>query len=180
MIKLGFHHLRKKERKGPGQRKYTDIHCTALQCGVLLRRNSPAVCCSVLRCVAVCCSVSQCVAVCFSMLLCPRSVPHATALGSITATQCNTLQHTATQCNTPQHCNTLYHIETHCNTLQHTVIHLSISGQSVLVCVPHTSALARICCCNTLQHTTAHSSTLQHTATHCNTPQHTATRCNTL
>jgi len=33
---------------------------------------------------------------------------------SLSATHCNTLQHTAT------HCNTLQHTATHCNTLQHT------------------------------------------------------------
>ena len=39
----------------------------------------------------------------------------------ITATHCNTLQHTAT------HCNTLQHTATHCNTLQHT-------ARQVLIC----------------------------------------------
>ena len=57
----------------------------------------------------------------------------------VTATQCNTLQHTATCCNmlhytlqhtatqcnilwrTATHCNTLQHTATHCNTLQHTI-----------------------------------------------------------
>ena len=68
----------------------------------------------------------------------------------LTATHCDTLQHTATHCNTLQHTAThrlthplLQHTATHCNTLQHTVTH-----------------------CNTLQHTATHRNTLQHTATH--------------
>jgi len=109
-------------------------------------RETVAVCCSILQCVAEgelsklttnCCSVLQCV-----------------------ATQCHTLSYTAIHCKTKQErkieicrnkmqytatrCNTLQHIATHCNTLQHTATH-----------------------CNTLQHTATH---LQHTATHCNTP----------
>ena len=53
----------------------------------------------------------------------------------LTATHCNTLQHTAT------HCNTLQHTATHCNTLQHAATH-----------------------CSALQHTATHCNTLQRTA----------------
>jgi len=128
----------------------------------------------------------------------------------ITATHCNTLQHTAKHCNilqqTTTHCSTLQHTATHCNTLHHTAPHYNTATH-----------------CNTLQHTT----TLQHTSTrictvfschlllmkppatscntcktqhiwkqacnaqetrqhvpcsgaHCNKLQHTATHCNTL
>jgi len=87
----------------------------------------------------------------------------------VTATHCNTVQHSATHCNMwaivceihlcglSGDCNTLQHTATHCNTPQHTATH-----------------------CNTLQHTATHCNALQHTATHCNTLQHTATHCNTL
>jgi len=106
---------------------------------------------------------------------------------------CNTLQLTATHCNTLQHTvcvhiidilvvkhpvdtradqKDLYHLEgtaaTRCNTLQHAA----------------TRCNTRIHCNkersiqfwrSRLQHTTTYCNTLQHTATHCNTQQHTAT-----
>jgi len=110
-----------------------------------------AVCCSVLQCVAVCCSVLQCVAVCCGVLqihedmhaylyilpyvyiyerkdteiVCVirfvyiRATEHP--LARITATHCNTLQHTATHI--VKYCNTLQHTAKHCNTLQHTATH---------------------------------------------------------
>ena len=85
----------------------------------------------------------------------------------VSATRCNTLQHTATLCNTLQHsathCNTLQHTTTHCNTLQHARWHLQ-----------HTATL-----CNTPHHTATHYYTMQHTPTHCNTlTRHPATHSN--
>ena len=90
--------------------------------------------------------------------------PHISA--SISATHCNTLQHTAT------HCNTLQHTATHCNTLQHTRCH----PISVRLSQQHTATLS-------LQHAATHCNTLlatphQHVCL-CHTPQHTATHCNT-
>jgi len=41
----------------------------------------------------------------------------------VSATHCNTLQHTAT------HCNTLQHTTTHCNALQHSLQHTSHTSQ---------------------------------------------------
>ena len=74
----------------------------------------------------------------------------------VTATHCNTLQHTAPclPANHIQSTDSLQHTATHCNTLQHTATH-----------------------CNTLQHSATHCNTLQHSATHCNTLQYTVTRC---
>jgi len=59
---------------------------------------------------------------------------------SLTATHCNTLQHTATHfilSLTATHCNTLQHTATHCNTLQHTWFHRwlhTMHRHSVPVC----------------------------------------------
>jgi len=124
----------------------------------------------------------------------------------VTATHCNTLQHTATHCNTLQHkcwwiviysrCNIpLQHTATHCNTLQHIATHwLLWMCACSLACISFAATL-----CNISQHTATHCNTLtllnvcvqsrmhsicfntlQHTATWCNTLQHTATHCNTL
>jgi len=46
---------------------------------------------------------------------------------TLTATHCNTLQHTAT------HCNTLQHTATQCNTLQHTISHRTQADSHLLV-----------------------------------------------
>jgi len=52
------------------------LQCVVLCCScedswdALSRKSFPAVCCSVLQCVAVCCSVLQCVVVCCSVLQC--------------------------------------------------------------------------------------------------------------
>ena len=78
-------------------------------------------------------------------------------ISKVTATHCNTLQHTATHCTT--HCSTLQHTETHCNTLQHTA--------------QHTAAH-----CNTLQHTATHCDTLQHTVPRCTSLHRAATQWN--
>jgi len=90
-----------------------------------------------------------------------RGVDFLQHTAHLSATYCNTLQHTATRCNTLQHaaprCNTLQHAAPRCNTLQH--------------------AAPR---CNTLQHTATRCNTLHHAATRCNTLHHAATRCNTL
>ena len=114
----------------------------------------------------------------------------------LTATHCNSLQHTIT--NTQfgaknEHaqkscfdlerflCNTLQHTATHCLELQH--IHALKSRLAILSASSETH-------CSTLQHTATHKSscdlehflcnTLQHTVPHCNTPQHTASPCNSL
>jgi len=60
---------------------------------------------------------------------------------------------------TATHCNTLQHTATYCNTLQHTATHVS-TGVPRLLTATH---------CNTLQHTATHGNTLQHTTLHCNT-----------
>ena len=89
-----------------------------------------AVCCSVLQCVAMCCSMLQCVAVC-----CTRDPMWGVTNWNvawlihtcITATRCNTLQHTATHCNTMQHTAThRQHTATHCNTIQDTATQCNI------------------------------------------------------
>ena len=116
----------------------------------------------------------------------------------VTATRCNTLQHTATHTcscskllstkpwgDTATRCNTLQHASTHCNTLQHTPAHAATSWRR-----SHTGDTATSC--NTLQHTATHCNThllikkgSKLLATkpywrHCNTLQHAATRCNHL
>jgi len=54
----------------------------------------------------------------------PGSNPRAS---NLTATHCNTLQHTATYCNklqhTTTHCTTLHHTAPHYTTLHHTTLH---------------------------------------------------------
>ena len=131
---------------------------------------------------------------------------HAASCG-VTATHCNTLQHTPQH--TATHRNTLQHTATRCNALflpasllaganfgvtatYYNALQLTATHRNTL---QHTAA-----CCNILQHTATHyntntchcchaascgviathCNTLQHTATHRNTPQHTATHCNTL
>ena len=100
--------------------QYTATHSNSLQCALpregrpqttyalLLRRYSCV--CSVLQSVAVCCSVLQCVAVCCSFDKMQSSIETYTSFEKIwlclqcvvpqhlTATHCNTLQHTATRC----------------------------------------------------------------------------------
>ena len=140
-------------------------------------------CGSVLRCVAVCCCVFWCVAVCCSVLQCVltriRKQGSLVSMQYVTATHCNTLQHTATHCNAGG--------KTHWHTLPRTL-------QYTLSCRATSSA-----CSMSLQHTktrcNALQNTLQHAATHIATyiatyigPQGslvsmqyvTATRCNTL
>ena len=72
---------------------------------------------------------------------------HTLARVHVSATHCNTLQHTATHCNTnicmnrvhtlalvhvsATHCNTLQRSATHCNTLQHTASHCATCDGSV-------------------------------------------------
>ena len=77
----------------------------------------------------------------------------------LSATHCNTLQHTAT------HCNTLQHTATHCNT---PTAHCDVLHQMCRVVASNPSATERRVSathCNTLQHTATHS---LHAATHCN------------
>jgi len=82
------------------------------------------------------------------------------------------LQLTATHCNTPQH------TTTHHNTLsKHQVIFIIKVGHWSLrrlhcITLHHTATH-----CIALQHTASHCITLQHAAAHCNTLQHTATHC---
>ena len=114
----------------------------------------------------MCCSILQC-----SCKSSPFYVWHFNIWYIVTATHCNTLQHTAT------HCNTLQHTATHCNTLQHTATHRGKKGQfhlDAFFCIPFQYMIYSHC--NTLQHTATHCNTLQHTATHCSTPQHTLIR----
>ena len=75
---------------------------------------------------------------------------------NVTATCCNTLQHTATHRDTPQH------------------IHAWSVFDNVSNCVRHP------CHCSILQHTATHCSTMQNTVAYCSTLQHAATRCSTL
>jgi len=103
----------------------------------------------------------------------------------ITATHCNTLQHTGTHGNTRHtathgntrqhtatHCNTRQHTTTHCNTQQHTATHGNTLQHTATPCnmLLHFRRLTLV----SLQHNTSHCNTLQHTATHCNILQHTA------
>jgi len=81
--------------------------------------------------------------------------PSATAR-FLSATHCNTLQHTATHCNTLQHTATRSQLTvTCCNRCA--VLYLHTHLQQSAVCLQHTATH-----CNTLQHTHC---TLQHTAT---------------
>ena len=114
----------------------------------------------------------------------------------LTATLCNTLQHSATHCNTLQtRCNTLQPAACHrqgrlhrallWNRRQSAAYSLRWSGlfcRSLLLQHPatHCNTLHTATHCNTLQHTATHCNALEHTATHWNTLQHTATHCNTL
>jgi len=114
------------------------LQCVAVCCSVL---QCIAVCCIVLQCITVCCIVLYCVTVCCSALqlvclfacLCKckahwqnrtDNFTHSLAYSplaarcNITATHCNTLQHTTTFC-----CNTLKHTTTYCYALQHTATH---------------------------------------------------------
>ena len=102
----------------------------------------------------------------------------------LTATHCNTLQHTAIYFKTLQLsatlCNTLQHAATHYSTLLLTTTYFKTVHHSVMLCNTRQHTATH---CNTLQtlhHTATHCNTLQHTATHCNTLQHTATHCNSL
>ena len=78
----------------------------------------------------------------------------------LTATHCNTLQHTATQCNTLQHtathCNSLQHTATHCNTLQRTATHCnslqhtcheSSAKDTPIIAVPRREVLMKVNIC---------------------------------
>jgi len=128
----------------------------------------------------------------------------------LTATHCNTLQHTAPH--TVEHCNTLYHTHcytlqhsaTYCNTQQHTVTYTGThytTLQHIMTrfyssaflcsrCVPRKSSLqvyhvAK--CCSVLQCAAVCCIVplwvqVYHVpnAAHCNTLQHTAKHCSTL
>jgi len=83
----------------------------------------------------------------------------------LSATLCNTLQHTATSCNTLQHNSHLPH-----SRPQHSVVWIS-DRNPLQPTATH---------CNPLQSTATHCDPLQHTATRCNTPQHTVIHCSTL
>jgi len=80
---------------------------------------------------------------------------HTLARVHVSATHCNTLQHTATHCNTnicmnrvhtlalvhvsATHCDTLQDTATHCNTLQHKHMHELCPHSCTCSCVmPHT------------------------------------------
>jgi len=90
---------------------------------------------------------------------------------------------------TATHCNTLQHTATHCNTLQNAATHLHqrklnsgglFCKQKQKKIFSKVSSLLTAIHCNTLHHTVTHCNALQHTATHCNALQCTATHCNTL
>ena len=94
----------------------------------------------------------------------------------MSATHCNTQQHTATHSGTLQHsqyawverCHYktqymwLQHAATHSSTLQHTAAHCNTVNMRESNAV---TIKLNTCGCNTLQHTAA----LQHTTAHCNT-----------
>jgi len=90
-----------------------------------------AVCCSVLQCVVACCSVSNsCISICNrSMgLVCMLCVEERVSNATLTATHCNTLQHTSRHCNTLPHKNSqmplsLEDTGTHFQKPQHTATH---------------------------------------------------------
>jgi len=118
----------------------------------------------------------------------------------ISATHCNTLQHTATRCNThtnlsyhwigATHCIAPQHTATYCNTLQHTanfscipsdkrnthVLQHKLQRKAHVLQHKHTHTAIY---CNThsyywIRECNTHMHTLPHAATHCNTLQHTA------
>jgi len=92
----------------------------------------------------------------------------------VTATHCNTLEHTAT------HCNALQHTATHCNTLQHTATHCTLQQEAAMVMKANMKLyiqlarqmLPRAACTASLHETLVFAATyrnaLQRTATHCN------------
>ena len=123
----------------------------------------------------------------------------------LTATHCNTMQHTATHCNTRNTLQLTVTHATHCNTLQHTASHVAHRNPLQYIAillrqvkdVPHTTHVQHqhtatrcntaaaskrrtVCPSYILQHTATHCYTLPHTAKHCNALLHTATYCNTL
>jgi len=59
-------------------------------------------------------------------------------------------------------CNTLQHTATHCNRLQLTRVMIS-EVHGAMLCPLHVAI-----CCNTMQRTATHCNTLQHAAKHCN------------
>jgi len=93
--------------------------------------------CSVVQCVPMCCSVFKCVAMCSNVLQCVVqrclqdecfavfcvlqcvAVNHVSSLARLV--RCSELQ--CVPMLTATHCNTLQHTATHCNTLQHTLQH---------------------------------------------------------
>jgi len=101
---------------------------------------------------------------------------------SLTATHCNTLQHSATYSITLQHtanpptlapaqpsitrCNTIQHTATQCNTLQHmtTLQHTAKPTLPSPRSAIHQSLPFIATHCNILQHTSTYGITLQHTA----------------
>ena len=94
----------------------------------------------------------------------------------LTATHCNTLQHTAA------HCNTLQHTATHCNTLQHTTS-FCLERARERVCViarePVCVLLSRdrMCTCSVLQCGAVCCSVLQCGAVCCSVLQRVAVCC---
>jgi len=100
---------------------------------------------------------------------------HILCSSIVSATRCNTLQHTATHCNKLQHttgcidssCGTPFAAAWCHNLLCHTPF-WKTKFKSQLYSYFMWHALV------------SHRTWLQHTATHCNTLQHTATHCNTL
>jgi len=123
----------------------------------------------------------------------------------VTATRCNTLQHTVPHCNTLQHtaihCNTLQHIATHCNALQYTYIRNSIFAQvgctenttnstntspyiharrHQTISLSHTLCYIRYVCCSVLQCVAVCCSVLQHVAVCCSVLQCVAVCCSVL
>jgi len=100
---------------------------------IMPEMSIPAVCCSVLQCVAVCCSHFR--GLLISCMHLSRESDHACNEHSseMTATHCHTLPHSATRCST------LQHTATHCNTPQHTPTHPdeSHSHSTATVTQPH-------------------------------------------
>jgi len=76
---------------------------------------------------------------------------------------------------TATHCNTLQHTAPHCNTLQHTATNYIYAEEFLYFNINESFVL-----CNNKMLTATHCKTLQHTATHCNTLQHIAKHCNNL
>ena len=106
----------------------------------------------------------------------------------LTATHCNTLQHTGRHLGSGFILSPRHSDSTHGNTLQHTAPHCNTLQRGLSCFLSQSVTTHKVTHCNTLNNTATHFNTLQHTATsrglgvYCLTPVATQTviHCNTL